>query len=130
MKKHFLLLAALFSITTAPIYSAAQQPAVSKAQQPVFSVNAQAERLQNLDTLKKQLEQYHDCTCKCGCYTHDIEMCIRDSFVSTHSRRMGKTIESIPEETMQALVRWRWPGNIRELENFLERAVILSLIHI
>jgi DNA-binding NtrC family response regulator len=39
---------------------------------------------------------------------------------------MGKTIESIPDETMQALVRWRWPGNIRELENFLERAVILT----
>ena len=39
---------------------------------------------------------------------------------------MGKTIESIPEETMQALVRWPWPGNIRELENFLERAVILT----
>jgi DNA-binding NtrC family response regulator len=39
---------------------------------------------------------------------------------------MGKTITSIPDETMQALVRWRWPGNIRELENFLERAVILT----
>ena len=39
---------------------------------------------------------------------------------------MGKTIESIPDETMEALVRWRWPGNIRELENFLERAVILT----
>jgi len=39
---------------------------------------------------------------------------------------MGKTIECIPDETMQALVRWPWPGNIRELENFLERAVILT----
>jgi DNA-binding NtrC family response regulator len=39
---------------------------------------------------------------------------------------MGKTIESIPDQTMQALVRWPWPGNIRELENFLERAVILT----
>jgi len=46
--------------------------------------------------------------------------------VATHSRRMGKIIESIPEETMQALIRWQWPGNIRELENFLERAVILT----
>ena len=33
---------------------------------------------------------------------------------------------SIPDETMEALVRWPWPGNIRELENFLERAVILT----
>ena len=57
--------------------------------------------------------------------TSDIPILVRH-FVATHSRRMGKTIESIPEETMEALVRWRWPGNIRELENFLERAVILT----
>ena len=55
----------------------------------------------------------------------DIPILVRH-FVATHSSRMGKTIESIPEETMEALVRWRWPGNIRELENFLERAVILT----
>ena len=47
-------------------------------------------------------------------------------FVTTHSRRMGKTIDTIPPETMEALQRWPWPGNIRELENFLERAVILT----
>jgi DNA-binding NtrC family response regulator len=39
---------------------------------------------------------------------------------------MGKNIETIPDEAMEALCRWKWPGNIRELENFLERAVILS----
>ncbi len=55
----------------------------------------------------------------------DIPILVRH-FVATHSRRMGKTIQSIPDETMRALVRWRWPGNIRELENFLERAVILT----
>jgi PAS domain S-box-containing protein len=55
----------------------------------------------------------------------DIPILVRH-FVSTHSRRMGKHIESIPEETMAALTRWQWPGNIRELENFLERAVILT----
>jgi transcriptional regulator with GAF, ATPase, and Fis domain len=55
----------------------------------------------------------------------DIPVLVRH-FVSSHSRRMGKAIESIPEETMQALCRWPWPGNIRELENFLERAVILT----
>jgi PAS domain S-box-containing protein len=55
----------------------------------------------------------------------DIPILVRH-FVATHSQRMGKSIASIPEETMQALVRWRWPGNIRELENFLERAVILT----
>lgn len=55
----------------------------------------------------------------------DIPMLVRH-FVAAHSRRMGKTIESIPDETMQALIRWSWPGNIRELENLLERAVILT----
>jgi PAS domain S-box-containing protein len=55
----------------------------------------------------------------------DIPILVRH-FVDTHSRRMGKTIESIPDETMYALVRWSWPGNVRELENFLERSVILN----
>ncbi len=57
--------------------------------------------------------------------TGDIPVLVRH-FVDTHSRRMGKTIESIPAETMKALTRWPWPGNIRELENFIERAVILT----
>ncbi len=47
-------------------------------------------------------------------------------FVESHSRRMGKHIETIPEETMEALVRWKWPGNIRELGNLIERSVILT----
>jgi formate hydrogenlyase transcriptional activator len=55
----------------------------------------------------------------------DIPMLVRH-FVDKHARRMGKLIESISEESMEALVRWKWPGNIRELENFLERAVILN----
>ncbi len=55
----------------------------------------------------------------------DIPILVRH-FVSRHARRMGKTIETIPPEAMAALVAWSWPGNIRELENFLERAVILS----
>jgi len=55
----------------------------------------------------------------------DIPILVRH-FVSRHARRMGKTIETIPPEAMAALVSWKWPGNIRELENFLERAVILS----
>jgi formate hydrogenlyase transcriptional activator len=55
----------------------------------------------------------------------DIPILVRH-FVETHSRRMGKHIETIPEATMAALTRWQWPGNIRELENFLERAVILT----
>jgi PAS domain S-box-containing protein len=57
--------------------------------------------------------------------TGDIPILVRH-FVAAHSRRMGKHIESIPDATMEALTRWQWPGNIRELENFLERAVILT----
>jgi transcriptional regulator with GAF, ATPase, and Fis domain len=56
---------------------------------------------------------------------NDIPVLVRH-FVATHSRRMGKTIDTIPEEAMRALTRWSWPGNIRELENLLERAVILT----
>jgi PAS domain S-box-containing protein len=55
----------------------------------------------------------------------DIPKLVRH-FVATHSRRMGKVIETIPDATMDALVNWNWPGNIRELENLLERAVILT----
>jgi formate hydrogenlyase transcriptional activator len=47
-------------------------------------------------------------------------------FTQQFARRMGKRIESIPEATMDALVRYPWPGNVRELQNVIERAVILS----
>jgi formate hydrogenlyase transcriptional activator len=55
----------------------------------------------------------------------DIPLLVK-YFVSQHARRMNRQIDTIPPETMHSLVRWRWPGNIRELENFIERAVILS----
>ncbi|PYU92464.1 MAG: Fis family transcriptional regulator [Acidobacteria bacterium] len=47
-------------------------------------------------------------------------------FVAKHSKRMNKQIESVPPAALQALRRYPWPGNIRELENLLERAVILT----
>jgi formate hydrogenlyase transcriptional activator len=47
-------------------------------------------------------------------------------FVDKSSLRLGRRIESIPKEAMDAMLRWHWPGNIRELENFIERSVILS----
>jgi transcriptional regulator with GAF, ATPase, and Fis domain len=47
-------------------------------------------------------------------------------FVEILGRRMGREIEHIPPETMSALISYQWPGNIRELQNLIERAVILS----
>jgi formate hydrogenlyase transcriptional activator len=57
--------------------------------------------------------------------TQDIPTLVRH-FASKYARRMKKTLESIPSDAMEALNRYAWPGNIRELENFIERAVILS----
>jgi formate hydrogenlyase transcriptional activator len=47
-------------------------------------------------------------------------------FVKQFSRRMGKQVDSVPPETMAAFEWYSWPGNIRELQNLVERAVILS----
>ena len=47
-------------------------------------------------------------------------------FSQKYARRMQKEIENIPAATMRKLTRWHWPGNIRELQNLVERAVILT----
>jgi formate hydrogenlyase transcriptional activator len=49
-----------------------------------------------------------------------------EHFVEIYARRMGKEIEHIPPETISALVSYQWPGNIRELQNFIERSIILT----
>jgi formate hydrogenlyase transcriptional activator len=55
----------------------------------------------------------------------DIPALVR-YFVEKHARRMNRMVETIPAETLDLLVRYPWPGNIRELENLIERAVIVS----
>jgi formate hydrogenlyase transcriptional activator len=55
----------------------------------------------------------------------DIPLLVRH-FVQQFARRMNRAIDTISSETMNALVRYPWPGNIRELQNLIERAVILS----
>ena len=55
----------------------------------------------------------------------DVPLLVRH-FAEIFSRRMGKLIQSIPTDTMSALVSYDWPGNVRELQNVIERAVILS----
>jgi formate hydrogenlyase transcriptional activator len=55
----------------------------------------------------------------------DIPLLVRH-FTQQFSRRMNRAIETIPSATMDALGRYHWPGNIRELQNVIERAVIIS----
>jgi formate hydrogenlyase transcriptional activator len=55
----------------------------------------------------------------------DIPLLVR-YFTQKYGRRMEKRIESIPAASMKKLLSWHWPGNIRELENFIERSVILT----
>ena len=55
----------------------------------------------------------------------DIPLLVR-YFAQKYGRRMEKQIESIPAGAMKKLAAWHWPGNIRELENFIERSVILT----
>jgi hydrogenase-4 transcriptional activator len=53
----------------------------------------------------------------------DIELLVYH-FVRHFSQKLGKTIDQIPDEVMEILTSHRWPGNIRELQNFIERSVI------
>jgi formate hydrogenlyase transcriptional activator len=55
----------------------------------------------------------------------DIPRLVRH-FTALYAQRMNKQVNVIPSETMDGLLRYEWPGNIRELQNFIERAVILS----
>jgi formate hydrogenlyase transcriptional activator len=57
--------------------------------------------------------------------TDDIPRLAR-YFTARAARRLRRPLPDIPKHVMDALVRWKWPGNIRELENVIERAVILS----
>jgi formate hydrogenlyase transcriptional activator len=55
----------------------------------------------------------------------DVPLLVR-YFVQKFSRRLNKAVEYVPADAMDALASYAWPGNIRELENFIERAVLLS----
>jgi formate hydrogenlyase transcriptional activator len=57
--------------------------------------------------------------------SEDIPVLARH-FMTRYAERMNKAVEHIPAETMEAMLAYDWPGNIRELQNFMERGVILS----
>ena len=55
----------------------------------------------------------------------DVPMLVRH-FVEKCSVRLHKRVEIIPDNVVEVMMNWKWPGNIRELENFVERSVILT----
>jgi PAS domain S-box-containing protein len=57
--------------------------------------------------------------------SEDIALLVRH-FTRKYADRMGRQVDRITPETLRILVNWPWPGNIRELENFIEKCVILS----
>src|SRR5262247_1837979 len=57
--------------------------------------------------------------------TEDIPLLVRH-FTKQFAKRLSRRVETIPAESMEALVRYPWPGNVREMQNVIERAVILS----
>lgn len=63
-----MMLAAALLVASGPSSLPAQQ-----SHQPRFLSDAATERIPNLGELKTELEQYHDCTCRCGCYAHDLD---------------------------------------------------------
>jgi acid phosphatase len=76
VKKHAALLAAVLAAGLASLAFGAQQPSPQPAvpQTAVkMSAYAPAERIPNLDHLKAEVRQYHECTCKCGCYARDLD---------------------------------------------------------
>lgn len=102
MNKRFTVLAAQLVLWFGPAYLAAQQ-----SPQPAFSANAQAERIPNLDALKKELRQYHDCTCICGCFAHDQDAqadraiaFLRQRAAHRHGQEMLALILDIDETTL------------------------------
>jgi acid phosphatase len=72
LKKQVALLATAFLVAIAPTFLTAQQPSAQPADK--FSTYAPAESITNIDTLKGQLKQYHECTCSCGCYAKDLDL--------------------------------------------------------
>src|SRR5262245_17135120 len=58
--------------------------------------------------------------------TEDIPVLVRH-FTQQFAKRLSRRIETIPAEAMEASVRYPWPGNVREMQNVIERAVILSV---
>jgi len=88
VKKRLGFVAVGFVIVLVAVGAGGQQ-AAGKAQQRAFSVNRAAERIPNLDLLKGEIKEYHECTCKCGCYARDIDV-QADRGIAFLRRRAGR----------------------------------------
>jgi len=84
LKKHLVLLAAIFCFAFPTARLSAQQEATKNI--PRFSENGPAERILNLDDLKDELKKYNACTCKCGCYSQDIDHQAAEAIVFLRAR--------------------------------------------
>ncbi|MGA7339921.1 MAG: HAD family acid phosphatase [Terracidiphilus sp.] len=73
MKKHLAIVVSVLVCASCSFRLPAQQPS-HPVPGPAFSVDEPAERIPNLGLLVTELKQYHDCTCKCGCYAHDLDL--------------------------------------------------------
>ncbi len=111
VNKQIKLFAAVLMMGSAAVVAAAQQPASTTPQGPVFSVNARAESLPNVDALKKELKQYHECTCTCGCYTRDLDRQADRAMAFLRQRaahsRPGKKLAMVFDIDETALTNWQ-----------------------
>jgi acid phosphatase len=73
LKRFFAIPALLLAFTPWLLTAQQVRPATKPQPQPVFVTDAAAEHIENVDLLKKELRAYHECTCKCGCYAHDLD---------------------------------------------------------
>jgi acid phosphatase len=91
MKQVFIPVFAAFLITGLNAHAPAQDAAKHVvARQHASSQNAAAERIVNLDVLKNELKQYHDCKCTCGCYAHDLDTQADRAIAFLRRRAAGK----------------------------------------
>jgi pimeloyl-ACP methyl ester carboxylesterase len=73
LKRILFAAAAIFAFGPYSVAAQSQPVSTGHVAGPQFSVDAAAERIPNLDSLVAELKQYHDCTCTCGCYAHDLD---------------------------------------------------------
>jgi acid phosphatase len=110
MQQRLSILVAIVGLTVACHCSMAQQgvrPGSTSKQQSVVVTDAQAERIPNFDLVKKELKDYHDCTCKCGCYAHDLDVqadraiaLLRRRAAQSHSKDKMAMVLDIDETTL------------------------------